>query len=171
MNLYLIGLPGVGKSHFGKLLAEYLSWKFIDLDSQIESSYGNSISHIFEHEGEGGFRVLEQKALTEVSSLNETVIATGGGTPCFYNNMEVMKHSGVTLYIKDDLSAIAQRLLSDRVKRPLFASKTLEDCKMDLLNLLADRRSYYEQTHIITGFGAFDHMHLLTNRLELFTKT
>jgi shikimate kinase len=171
MNMYVVGLPGVGKTYWGGRLASKLSMDFVDLDVYIEENSGRTIASIFKTEGENKFRKLEAEALRQVGSRGGQLVATGGGTPCFHDNLDFMKENGVTLYIKDNLAAIAGRLLADAAKRPLFGAKTLEETKLGLLNLLANRRQYYEQTHIITGIEAFEHIHLLTNRLELFTKT
>ncbi len=170
MRIYLVGLPGVGKSYWGNFLAAQLSFQFIDLDDEIVKSSGKSIVRIFEEDGEDAFRRMESEALIKTTYSRDVVIATGGGTPCFHNNIATMKEAGITIYMKDTISAIARRLMSQKANRPLFTSTSLNEAVNALLNLLANRRQYYEQTHIITGIEAFEHPHLLTNRLELFTK-
>ncbi|MFM8739263.1 MAG: shikimate kinase, partial [Cytophagales bacterium] len=99
MKIFLIGLPGSGKTTLGKQLAERLNIRFVDLDTEIEKSEGESIALIFKRFGEDHFRKAESTQLQKWANLNEDfVMATGGGAPCFFDNMEVMNQSGTTIF-------------------------------------------------------------------------
>ncbi|HQB87139.1 MAG TPA: shikimate kinase, partial [Bacteroidales bacterium] len=98
-KIFLIGFMGSGKTTTGKKLASRLSWKFIDLDEFIEEDKGMPVAEIFETQGEDWFRTVEAEALRTVTKAGNTVISTGGGTPCFYENMEFMLQNGLTVYL------------------------------------------------------------------------
>lgn len=142
MLIYLIGLPGVGKTTLGKTLSEKLNYHFLDLDADIEKSVGLTIPEIFNHRGEEYFRETEKLVLEKSFQLQNTVIATGGGTPCFHNNMKTINENGNSIYLKANPKDIAERFKERELEdRPLFnnvnpASKLEE--------LLEQRSSYYE---------------------------
>ncbi|MDO9615659.1 MAG: shikimate kinase, partial [Bacteroidota bacterium] len=94
MRIYLIGYMGCGKTTLGRKLAAELSLTFIDLDTFLEEKYFRTIPQIFQEEGEAGFRKKEQNVLHEVSAFDDVIVATGGGAPCFFDNMEVMNNTG-----------------------------------------------------------------------------
>src|SRR5690554_4257405 len=101
-RIFIIGYMGSGKTTVGKKLAKSLSLSFIDLDAFIESKYRKTIAEIFAEKGEDGFRKIESKALSEVALIEDVVISTGGGAPCFYNNMELMNKTGTTVIYKQN---------------------------------------------------------------------
>lgn len=123
-NIYLIGMPGVGKSSAGARLAEALHKNFIDLDTYIENKYDKKISDIIHLCSEDVFRVIEQVALKEISDLSGFVVSVGGGTPCFFDNMSIMNNSGYTVYLDSDIDIIKENLQCDDA-RPLI--KNLND--------------------------------------------
>lgn len=170
MNYYLVGLPGVGKTHCGRILSDHLRLEFIDLDNRIEEETKKTISQLFEEEGELHFRELETQVLRKISTQDGIVVATGGGTPCFNNNLSIMMSQGVVLYLRDEIDAIASRIVANSNKRPMFFGLNEDDVLLKLMDLRDKRRPHYEQTHVITGLESFHKLHLLTNRLELFTK-
>ena len=147
-KIFLIGMPGSGKTTAGKLLAEHLSVQFIDLDEQIEVKAESTIKEIFEEHDEEYFRELEQQTLHEVIKLTDkAVIATGGGTPCFFDNMDVMKASGLTVYIMTPLKTIEDRINhTERSKRPKFADGDLAE-KLEQLN--QERSAFYGEADIV----------------------
>ena len=100
MLLFLIGYMGCGKSSIGRPLAKRLGLKFVDMDTEIERRCGVSVQQFFADRGEEAFRRLERELLRELTSAEDTVVATGGGVPCFFDNMELMNGSGVTVYVK-----------------------------------------------------------------------
>lgn len=171
MILYIIGLPGVGKTTFATKLSEILHYDWLDLDQLIADQHNKSILEIFEKEGESNFREFEATALKSIITGNKNVVvSTGGGTPCFGNNMRTMLDSGVCILLKDDIEKISLQILSDQVKRPMFWGLKQEEISSKLSNLWQIRKQHYEQTHIITGLEAIQKPQLLTNRVELFTK-
>ncbi len=171
MNLFLIGLPGVGKTHFGKKIARHFGLTHIDLDANIEHVSGRSITALFDEDGEDRFRQLESECLESVLHQKSVVVSTGGGTPCYNSNLDKMMSSGVCIYLKDDLQSISARILAEKTVRPMFLNQNQSEIEGILYDLLLKRRSFYEQTHIITGLEAMHMPHLLTNRLDLFTKS
>ena len=123
MKLYLTGFMGSGKSLIGKKLAEKLQFKFLDLDTAIEEYAGKSVAEIFVEKGEAAFREMEQKMVRQTDKLQNTIIATGGGTPCFYENMDWMNKHGLTIFLEVSPEILAQRLKGEKQKRPLLAGK------------------------------------------------
>lgn len=152
MKLYLVGLPGSGKSYLGKNLAEEIKIPFIDLDHAIEEETGTSIGKIFSEKGEDYFRDLEAVALRRQSEAPDFVMACGGGTPCFHNNMKFINESGKSIFLNTPLDEIVKRLASEeKLNRPLLEGTQggLED---RLKNLLRKRISFYDQAAItLTG--------------------
>ncbi|MEO1434482.1 MAG: shikimate kinase, partial [Bacteroidota bacterium] len=99
-RIYLVGFMGSGKSYYGKRLAEALNYQFVDFDEAIEKKASQTISDIFANQGEQAFRKIEQQVVEKSTQLTRVVYATGGGAPCFYNNMDRMKDGGVVLYLQ-----------------------------------------------------------------------
>jgi shikimate kinase len=135
---------GSGKTTIGRVVAKRLNMNFVDLDAQIENKHFKTVAQIFAEMGEEKFRELERNCLLEVADFENTVISTGGGTPCFFDNMEVMNAKGVTVYI--DLSA---KILSDRLKttkiykRPILAKYKGNDLKDFITENLEKRIPFY----------------------------
>ena len=109
MRIFLIGYMGSGKTTLGRKLAYILQYQFIDLDDYIEKQEGRKISHIFEEDGEDYFRKLERVYLHRVIDKEDLVISTGGGTPCFFDNMNQMNEYGKTIYINIHPKALLPR--------------------------------------------------------------
>ncbi len=149
MKIYLVGYMGCGKSTIGRKVADLLGINFIDLDKYIEERYFKSIPAIFAEEGESGFREKERISLQEVSHFENIVVGTGGGAPCFFDNMEVMNSSGVTVYIAPDTHVLATRLLKSKTERPLIAGKSREELILFIDNALVERAPFYEKAKII----------------------
>jgi shikimate kinase len=123
MRIYLIGYMGSGKSTVGKGLAKKLNLQFIDLDNYIEERNFKTIPEIFASVGEVGFRKIEQHALKEIAEFENVVVATGGGAPCFFDNMELIKRTGVSVYLNGTPRILAERLLNSKTERPLMKSR------------------------------------------------
>ena len=171
MKIFLIGLPGVGKTTFGKSLAKHLNIESIDLDLDIEKKTGSRITDIFKQKGEAYFREIEKSRLKDICKIKESfVLSVGGGTPSIDGAMELMKSNGVCIYLTDTISNITQRIAQSDSIRPLFQNLQPTEIESKLLELQNIRQRYYEQTHIITGVEVSSDLHLLTNRVELFTK-
>ncbi len=147
-KIFLIGLPGSGKSTVGQKLADELGRPFFDLDEIISTAQGQSISQIFQDKGESQFRQLETLALNETIGDHSTfVLATGGGTPCFNNNMEKMLAAGRVIFLDVPVAGILNRLTTQQIAiRPMFIGKNPEKV---LGELREQRLQYYEQADII----------------------
>jgi shikimate kinase len=138
---------GSGKSTVGKMLAEQLNYTFSDSDEEIESMESKSIQDIFSIYGEEHFRHLEHDYLHTISEEQQKVIATGGGMPCFYDNIALMKNKGLVIYLELPLEVLFMRLQKELAKRPLLSAN--EDWRHTLAQLLEVRKSYYQQAHYI----------------------
>lgn len=163
VRIYLIGYMGVGKTTVGKKLAHLLDMNFIDLDKFIESKYHKTVSELFAEKGEPEFRLIEQKSLREVSEIEDVVVSTGGGAPCFFDNMQLMNQSGVTVYIKADAEELAARLRASKTVRPIVAGKSFEELKPFITRHLSDREPFYNQAKIVYQTDRLvtkEHVHL-----------
>lgn len=149
MKIYLIGLPGSGKSTLGKKLAGELNSPFIDLDNVIEQESGMTVAAIFSKHGEAYFRNLEAVALRQQSKSAAFVMACGGGTPCFHDNMEFMNASGRTVFLNVPVAEIVRRLgTSESLTRPLLVSEKPEQLEEKLIMLLKNRNSFYREANV-----------------------
>jgi len=149
MRIYLVGYMGCGKSTIGRKVAEILGINFVDLDKYIEERYFKSVPAIFAEEGEERFREKERISLLEVSQFENVVVGTGGGAPCFFDNMDVMNNNGVTVYIAPDTEILATRLLKSKTERPLIVGKSREELISFINTLLLKRAPFYEKAKII----------------------
>jgi len=149
-RIYLVGYMGAGKSTCAKRLANRFDWDFKDLDQLFESKYKITIPDFFEKYDESLFRRLERELLLETSLFQNTIIATGGGTACFYNNMSWMNENGLTVYLKMSPSAVSNRLVHAKKKRPLIAKKSPEELYIFVKEHLRQRAIFYSQAKIVT---------------------
>lgn len=147
-RIFLIGYMGVGKTTLGRELAKQFDYEFVDLDHFIQNRYNKSIVQLFEDEGEEGFRIIENKILSEISLFENVIISTGGGAPCFYNNMEIMNNSGITVYLRASAELLSQRLNSGKEKRPLIKDKNEEELFQFVSENIKKREPYYTQAKI-----------------------
>lgn len=149
-GVFLIGLPGSGKSTLGKSLAERLGFKFIDLDQEIEKREGMTIPEIFKRFGEGQFRIFERETLHQCIAVEDSfVMATGGGTACYHFNMDAMNEGGITVYLDVAPGDLALRILEDGVEnRPKFKSYDHIDLIQEIREMKSARSEYYEQAQI-----------------------
>ncbi len=148
-KIFLIGFMGSGKSTLGKRIARAMHYDFIDLDTSIEVFAADTISSLFQTKGEEGFREIETECLSHLIDKKYLVIATGGGTPCFYNNMEVMLEHGCCVYLKMPEGALVQRLLQASPKRPLLAGKSEEELRVFIHEMLLKREEIYQKCHLV----------------------
>lgn len=134
---------GAGKTTLGRALAKEIGVEFIDLDQYIEQRYCKSIAGIFAEKGEEGFRLIEQRMLHEVCEFENVVISTGGGTPCFFDNIEYMNRQGTTVFLDVPLERLFIRLSIARSKRPLIKDKSDEELRSFIKENLDKRLPYY----------------------------
>lgn len=155
-KIFLIGYMGSGKSTAGKKLASKLGFEFIDLDKFIESECGETINEIFANKGENEFRALEHNALKKLITKSNLVIACGGGTPCYYGNMELMNNNGTTIYLKMSAESLASRLVNAKDKRPLIENKNEAELKDYITEHLEKREDIYHQAQYIVKGKSLD---------------
>jgi len=148
-KFFLVGYMGSGKTTVGRIVAKRLGYSFVDLDAKIEEKYFKSVSSIFSEMGEDQFRIIEKKCLHEVSEFEQTIISTGGGTPCFFDNMNYMNSLGNTIYLKFTSEELAQRLeLSAINKRPLIQNLKAHELVQFINEGLKIREPYYSKASI-----------------------
>lgn len=150
LKVVLVGLPGSGKSTFGKQLAKELDFPFLDLDQLIEEQYELKISEIFSTHGEGTFREWESKVLQDILKQDRAyILASGGGTPCFNDNMEQINAHAMSVYLDVPLGLISLRLQSSKTQqRPLFQGLDQGEITLKLKSLLVSREYFYSQAKI-----------------------
>ncbi len=151
-NIFLTGFMGSGKSTLGKKLALVFRKEFVDLDRFIEKESGQSISEIFNTLGEDEFRKLEKRCLHKVLETHtKSVISLGGGSICFFDNLETVKQNGLLIYLQLPPKVLAERLKKSKTVRPLVQNLKSEDLLQSIEDKLAARLKFYEQAHLIVN--------------------
>jgi len=149
MKIFLIGFMGSGKTHWGKLLSEKLGMRFFDLDDQVAENSEKTIVEIFEKEGEEKFRLMEKDILHIITESQDSfIMACGGGTPCYFNNIEYLKLSGTTVWINTPLEVLFSRLKKQKAQRPLIKELSDDQLWATIIRKFSDRKIYYEQATI-----------------------
>lgn len=143
LRILLIGYMGAGKTTIGKALSDEMNIPFYDLDWYIEARMHRNIKQLFEERGEEGFRKIEQAMLHEVAKNENVIIACGGGTPCFFDNMDYMNRQGTTVYLKALPEVLYAHLKMGKTIRPLLLGKTEEEIGQLIVRQVAERESYY----------------------------
>jgi shikimate kinase len=156
MKIYLIGYMGSGKSTLGKSLATAFGINWIDLDEEFERRFKISISDFFSKYGEKTFRVLEHKILSDISAITDFVISTGGGMPCFNDNMQLMNETGITVYLKATPELIISRIDPASRVRPIFRKMQGDNLLEKITTHLEAREPFYEQSHITVDATTLD---------------
>ena len=149
MKLFLIGMMGSGKSYWAKQLATALQYELVDLDTVIEIENDATISEIFELYGEQFFRNQETKYLRNFDTKNNVVVATGGGTACFNDNMQWMNEEGITIWIDEPMDVLVSRLAKEKAHRPLIKNLNDAELKYFLEQKLLERKSFYSKAKYI----------------------
>lgn len=148
VRVFLCGYMGSGKTTLGKSFAKEMNLTFIDLDNFIEARFHKTVKEIFAEVGEQGFRDIERKSLIEVSEYEDVVISLGGGTPCFFDNMEIINAAGTSVYLKPTEEVLLKRLIKGKHKRPLLADKSDDEILQVIREQLAWREPYYMKANI-----------------------
>jgi len=156
MLIYLIGYMGSGKTTVGKKLAAKMDYSFLDLDKMIEHKFKITIPDLFAKYDEKTFRKLEQETLLDTFTLANTVISTGGGTPCFYDNMELINKNGLSVYLKMHPKSLYERLIKSKKKRPLLANKSTEEILKHISMQVIERESFYLQSNLMIKGESMD---------------
>lgn len=145
MRIYLIGYMGSGKSFLGRKFSKHLGLQFIDMDHYIEKRNYKTIPQIFAEDGEVEFRKKERAALEELAEFTDIIIATGGGAPCFFDNIDLMNKTGITIYLNIDPKILADRLIKSKTERPLIKGKSKEELISFIDETLTKRNEFYKQ--------------------------
>jgi shikimate kinase len=169
MLVFLLGMPGTGKSSIGKNVAKKLGYNFIDLDKQIEIKAKISVTEIWEKFGEDYFRKLESETLKEQATFTNCIVACGGGTPCFFDNLEWMNNQGHTFFLELPLDVLAKRNFKKKECRPMFSKiDTLDKTEEKLKEIFENRKkNYLSAKHILKLKGTFPNDFYLLNEMIL----
>lgn len=146
MLIFLLGFMGCGKSYTARKLSEKLDIPVMDMDKDIEEQEGRSVSRIFSESGEAYFRNLESDWLRSLDPESDAIISTGGGSPCFGDNMDVMKALGITIFLDTERERIIQRLAYGRNRRPLLEGMNELDIGFFYDEKMKERRPFYERS-------------------------
>ena len=160
-RIYLVGYMGAGKTTAAKRIANRLGWEVADTDDLFEAKYRISVCDFFRKYDETLYRKLESQVLKETESLANTVISTGGGTACYFDNMEWMNRHGLTIFLRISEKAVVDRLLHAKRKRPLAIGKSEEELSNFVHRHYTERLPFYEQAHIAVKSEDLDLEHLI----------
>ncbi|MEO6314338.1 MAG: shikimate kinase [Chitinophagaceae bacterium] len=150
MKIFLIGFMGSGKTHWGKILSQQTGLPYFDLDEVIVAAEKMSVQQLFHDKGEEYFRIKEQEVLEALAEDHANVIiSTGGGTPCFFNNIDFMKQQGKVVWLNTAVDILLERLLKQKHSRPLIKNISDSELKAFIIKKLQDRKMYYEQAHVM----------------------
>ncbi|HIX85656.1 MAG TPA: shikimate kinase [Candidatus Parabacteroides intestinigallinarum] len=156
-RIFLVGYMGAGKTTVGRALSKRTGLSFIDLDYYIEGRYRKTVSQIFAEKGEEGFRKIERNLLHEVAAFEDVLVSTGGGTPCFFDNMDYMNACGATIYLKVSVEELARRLEVCKRTRPVLRGRSGEELRDFIAESLERREPYYGKASVV-----FDAERMLT---------
>ncbi|WP_312077348.1 shikimate kinase [Chryseobacterium sp.] len=147
MIISLVGYMGSGKSHISKILSDKINFKLLDLDKEISRRVKMTIPEIFEKKGEIYFRKTEREVLEEILATEENIVLSlGGGTPVYYNNMEIINLSSKSIFLRANISTLVERLSKQKDKRPLVANIAEEDLPEFIAKHLFERNVYYSKS-------------------------
>lgn len=148
-NIFLTGFMGSGKSHWGSIWSKKMGYSFYDLDAQIELAFGMTVEKIFEKDGEEKFREIERLYLQKFENKKGFLLACGGGTPCFFDNLGWMKNHGQVIYLKASPEYILQRVMDETAKRPLMKNVNSSELLFFIETKLKERESFYHRADLI----------------------
>ena len=165
-RIILIGYMGAGKTTVGKALAKELGIPFYDLDWYIENRRRKTVSEIFAEVGEEGFRQIEHNMLHEVAEFEDVIISCGGGTPCFFDNIDYMNGQGQVVYLKADPEVLYKHLLMGKVERPLLKGKTPEQLIAFIREQLEKREPFYTKAKYTLDVSLMDNYEKIKISIE-----
>ncbi|MBD5210570.1 MAG: shikimate kinase [Barnesiella sp.] len=168
LPIFLIGYMGSGKTTLGRGVEARAHKTFIDLDEYIEEQTGMTVKEIFAQKGEEGFRLIERDYLRKLALTEDTLIACGGGTPCFFNNIDIMNRRGVTVWLDASVDRLHERLSQARSKRPLIANLDDEQLRAFIIDSLSKRNPYYSRAAHRFDADLLDNEEQLASSVNLF---
>ena len=145
MRIFLIGFMGSGITTIGRQLSAKLGYRFLDMDEEIQNQFHLKVSQIFEKYGEQGFRQAEKELISKTREYEDIVISTGGGAPCFFNNLDTMNLLGITIYLKTEPKTLSKRLKGSQQNRPLLKDKTEAELLQYVKDKLVEREPFYKK--------------------------
>lgn len=165
-RIILIGYMGAGKTTIGHALAKQLGVPFYDLDWYIETRMHRSVSQIFSERGEEGFRRIEHNMLHEVAEFENVVVSCGGGTPCFFDNIDYMNRQGDTVYLKASPEVLHQHLQMGRTVRPLLLNKTADEVRAFIAEQLKQREAFYSKARHTLNVDLLDNFDKIQDSVQ-----
>lgn len=169
-RIILIGYMGAGKTTIGKALAQELGVPFYDLDWYIETRMRRTIKQIFDEKGEEGFRRIEHNMLHEVAEFENVVVSCGGGTPCFYDNIDYMNSQAQVVYLKASLEVLYEHLQMGRRVRPLLLGKSPDEVRTFIVEQLAQREAFYSKANYTLNVDLLDNFTKIQTTIENLRK-
>lgn len=169
-SISIIGYMGAGKTTVGKALAKELGVMFYDLDWYIESRMRKTVKQIFDEIGEEGFRKIERNMLHEVAEFENVVVSCGGGTPCFFDNMDYMNQLGETIYLKASPETLHTHLKMGKGVRPLLLNKTPEEVEIFIREQLKLREPFYNKAKHIIDINVMDDFDKINGMVQQIRK-
>ena len=169
-RIILIGYMGAGKTTIGKALAQELGITFYDLDWYISSRMRKTIAQIFEERGEDGFRQIERNMLHEVAEFEDVVISCGGGTPCFFDNIDYMNQQAPVVYLKAEPEVLYKHLAMSKNDRPLLRGKSQEELITFIREQLEKREPFYTKATYSLDVSLMDDYTKIKNSVDQVRK-
>ncbi len=169
--IFLVGLPASGKTTFGRALARHLDLEFIDLDFYISQRFRANVKEIFDRDGEEVFRRRESAMLREVGDMEGVVVACGGGTPCFSDNMEYMNSRGLTVLLEASPDVLIRRLRLGGDKRPLVIGKSDAELGEYIRRVKEERNPYYKLARISMESSQLESREQIDATVDCFVNT
>ncbi len=166
VRIFLVGYMGAGKTTLGKAFARKTGMPFVDLDWYIEERFHKTVIDLFSERGENRFRVLEQNMLHEVGEFENVIISTGGGTPCFFDNMDYMNRQGQTVFLNVGIDVLFKRLRVATQQRPVLRGKSDDELRSFIESALADRIPYYSQARYKFEAGYLDNRQQIAESVQ-----